>query len=530
MKWSDGEVADATDVAFTYNYILDAAKAGSPTLFTLTKVDTVTAPDAKTVVVTLTDPSSLILGAYVPILPEHIWKAVTFEQANNEFQNDVPVVGTGPFQAIEWEKGQFTRFKRNEFYWGKKPAIEEVQMIYFANQDAMDQALQRGTLQAARSILPTQFAQIDADPNIVAVNGSTNGWDQLAFNGYDGKGKEGIGGSTPALRDPAFRDALGWAVDRDLLVKQTLSGLGEPGTTAVPPVLGKWHYTPTADELRTFDPEKAKAKLDAAGYVDSNGDGNREDKDGKEFALEIITPNTYSYYSASANIIAEWYGNVGVKTTVQVIDKDTVTEKVTPPEAGGKADFDIELWGWGGSPDPDYLLSIFTTDQIGVWSDSFYSNPEYDQLYLDQQVAPTEADRKVIIDKMQQLLYRDAPYDIIFYSGELQAYRTDTWHGYTVQPRQGGTPFFTFGVENYLNLQPGPEPAPTPEATPQASAGASSSAGAATPSPSAGTTPEDAGSSSSMPILIGVVALIAVIAIGMIAMRGRRAKDDADEE
>lgn len=528
IKWSDGQPAGAKDVAFTYNYILDSLETDNPiSLFTLTKVTKVEAPDDTTVVITLSDPSSLILGAYIPILPEHIWKDVTFEQANNEFANDPPVVGTGPFQAIEWQKGQFTRFKRNENYWGKKPAIEEVQLIYFANQDAMDQALQKGDIQALRQVLPTQFKQLDDDPNIVGVDGRSplTGWDQLAYNLYDSKGAAGVGASTSAVRDPAFRDALGYAIDKELLVKQPLFGFGDPGSTVIPPALPAWHYEPSATEMRRFDLEEAKRRLDAANYKDSNGDGFREDHEGKEINLNLVTPSSQAYYAQTANLIADWWKQIGIKMTPQVLEKDTVTSMVTPPEADGKANFDIELWGWSGTADPDFELSIFTTDQIGGWSDSFYSNPEFDQLYLDQQVAPTQAERKAITDKMQQILYKDAPYDVLYYSSELQAYRTDNWHNYLLQPRQGGTPFFALGVEAYLNLQPGPEPTPAPPApSGSVAVGGSPAASPATPAP----TPT---SGSNTPLLIGgVVLLIAILAIGMVAMRGRRAQRGEEED
>jgi peptide/nickel transport system substrate-binding protein len=529
MQWSDGQPATAKDVAFTYNYILGSLKTADPlTLFTLTKVTTVVAPDDATVVVTLSDPSSLILGAYIPILPEHIWKKITPKQANADFTNPVPVVGTGPFQAVEWQKGQFTRFVRNPHYWGKKPAIDEVQLIYFANQDAMDQALTKGAIDAARQILTTQFKKIDADPNIVGVNGRSplTGFDQLAYNLYDAKGKPGIGASTSAVRDPAFRDALGYAIGKDLLVKQPLFGFGDPGTTVIPPALPAWHYEPSATEKRRFDLEEARRRLDAAGYKDSNGNGFREDHQGKEINLNLVTPSSQAYYAQSANLIADWWKQIGIKMTPQVLEKDTVTSMVTPPEAGGKANFDIELWGWAGTADPDFLLQIFTTDQIGGWSDSFYSNPTFDKLYSDQQIAPTQEARKAITDQMQAMLYKDAPYDVLYYSSELQAYRTDKWHGYTLQPRQGGTPFFALGVEDYLNLQPGPEPTPAP-----AEASASASGGGANPSASPSSPAPSDTSSSNTPLLVGgIVLLIAVIAIGMVAMRGRRAGREQEEE
>lgn len=532
MKWSDGQPATARDVEFTYNYILDSLDTDDAlTLFTLSLVTSVKATSDTELVIELSDSSSLILGAYTPILPEHIWSKVTPKQANADFQNSPPVVGTGPFQAIEWQKGQFARFARNENYWGPKSGIDEVQMIFFANQDAMDQALIKGDLDAARQILPSQFNQIDGDANIVGVNGNSPvvGFDQIAWNLYDSKGQPGIGASTSATRDQKFRDALGYAIDKELLVRQALLGFGTPGTTAVPPALQTWHWEPPAEMLRTFNLDEAKKRLDAAGYKDSNGDGFREDLDGKEINLNLVTPSSQAYYAQSANLIADWWGQVGIKLSVQVLDKDTVTKYVTPPEADGKANFDVELWGWGGVPDPDFQLSIFTTEQIGGWSDSFYSNPEYDALYKQQQIAPTQEARKALTDKMQEILYRDAPYDVLYYSSELQAYRTDTWHGYANQPRQGGTPFFTYGVESYVNLQPGPEPSPSP-AAPSATAAGSGSPGAPTAAPSPSASPsQPASGGGGLPLIIGGVALVAVLAIGFVMMRGRRARDVEEE-
>jgi peptide/nickel transport system substrate-binding protein len=91
-------------------------------------------------------PTTLILGAYIPILPEHIWGKVTFASAATDFQTDPPVVGTGPFQVVEWKRGEFARFERNENYWGKKPYVEEVIFQFYANQDAMALAIGAGVV------------------------------------------------------------------------------------------------------------------------------------------------------------------------------------------------------------------------------------------------------------------------------------------------------------------------------------------------------------------------------------------------
>ncbi len=551
MKWSDGEPADASDAAFTFQYLLasldpaykgpwapegndlpaegETAGDGSADnplslfgdfLVSTVELQTVELVDATTVKMTTAFPTSLLLGSYIPVLPEHIWSKVTFASAATDFQTDPqPVVGTGPFQTVEWKRGEFARFERNPNYWGKAPYVEEVIFQFYTNQDAMAQALKAGEVDYIRGVLPEQFASVDAEDDIVGVKGKGTGWTQLAFNTY-GKDIDGGGASTKALRDAKFRDALGYAIDGNALVEQVLSGHGIPGGTNVPPFLGPFHSDPATP--RTFDLEEAKRRLDAAGYVDSNGSGTREDKEGKEINLSIFYPNTNANYAKSAQFVTDWWKQIGIGASSQGFESDTLTEILYVPEAGGTAKYDVELWGWAGSADPDFLLSIFTTDSIGVWSDSNYSNPAYDELYDQQKRAATFEERKPIVDEMQNLIYDEAPYHILFYDDELHAYRTDKFEGWTLQPRDGGVSLFAYGVESYLGLvkvgstaTPSPDPAPT-------AAGGSPSASAA---PAPGQT-----TSSSAPLLLGIVAIVALLAVGLVAMRrGRTPKVEDDE-
>ena len=159
----------------------------------------------------------------------------------------------------------------------------------------------------ATSTTPTlvnadQLKALQNEPDIKTVVGSANGWTQLAFNEYGagtGKTIKGGGPSTKALLDPAFRDALGYAVDHQALVDRVLGGFGDLGNTIVPPVLGQWHVEP--DHPRTFDIELAKQKLDAAGYkLDSSG--NRLDKEGKPITLRLYMPDSSEDYPKAAAV------------------------------------------------------------------------------------------------------------------------------------------------------------------------------------------------------------------------------------
>ena len=316
-------------------------------------------------------------------------------------------------------------------------------------------------------------------------------------------------------------------MDHKTLIDRVLQGYGDPGTTIVPPVLTQWHVEP--DHLRTFDIELAKQKLDAAGYP-LDASGKRLDKEGKVINLRMFMPDSDENYPKAAQFIADWYGQLGIKVTTQVLSSATLGEHHLPPEAGEgyTADYDIELWGWSGGVDPNGLLQVFKCDAIGSSSDSQYCNPAYDQMYDDQLAATTADARKTILAQMQNLIYDKAVYDILYYDANLEAYRTDRFAGWTKQPEANGVPLFTYSTIQYTKLTDAtavPTPAPS-----EAAASARRVRRPRSPRlrPSASSTPTsnggDAGSTG--PLLAGVAALVAVVAVGLVcvqppAQRGR---------
>ena len=397
----------------------------------------------------------------------------------------------------------------------------------------MVQALKAGEIDYARDPNADQLKALQNQPNVKTVVGSANGWTQLAFNGYgasNGKTIKGGGPSTKALLDPAFRDALGYAVDKKVLVDRVLGGFGDVGNTIVPPVLGQWHVEP--DHPRTFDIELAKQKLDAAGYkLDSQG--RRLDKEGKPISLRLFMPDTNDSDPKVAQFIKDWYGQLGVKVTTQVRDSATLGNIVLPPEAGKDytANYDIELWGWAGNPDPNALLQIFRCDAIGSSSDSQYCNPAFDKMYDSQNAAATADARKTILAQMQNLIYDQAVYDILYYDANLAAYRTDHFGGWQNQPLANGTPLFTYGTLQYTLLTDATAvPSPTPVITTAPGASPTPVASAA-PSATGGTTAPAGGTGDNTVLYVVILVAVLVVAGGvlMVVMRRRRATP-GDEE
>jgi peptide/nickel transport system substrate-binding protein len=379
----------------------------------------------------------------------------------------------------------------------------------------MAAALRQGEIDYARDVAADDFAGLDEDPDIVGVQGTASGFTHLAFNTY-AKPIDGGGASTSAVRDPAFRDALGYALDLDAIVDVAVDGHATPGTTLIPPAVVPFHSEPT--HPRRFDADEARARLEAAGYRDTDGDGVREDLDGKPIDLRLVYPTSDHRFASAALAVAGRWDAVGVGVTPKGLEPDPLEELLYTPEAGGTAEYDVELWSWTGSPDPDFLLSLLTTAEIGGYSDSNYADPAYDTLFAAQRHATTLEERQDVVRRMLDLAYDEAPYLILFYDDELHAHRIDRFGPWTTQPRDGGVSLFTAGVEGYLDLvpaatlaTPSPPPSPTVAASP-------------VPSPSAPAT----GAGAALALtertlgLAGALLAVSAVTFAMIARRMRR--------
>ena len=527
MRWSDGTPATSADALYTFQLILDATERSNASeegfylgagylegYHTNAGVIAASAPDPQTLVVETEFASQLLLQAYVPILPKHIWSEYSLDEIGSAegaepFLNEPPVVGTGPYVAVEWKPGEFIRFARNPEYWGERGAADEVILLTFESADTMVQALKTGGVDYVRGIQPEQFEALQSEPDIAVVEGISNGYSEIAFNTYSRGAIPGGGASTTALQDPAFRDALAWAVDQERLVEVTLGGHGAPGDTNVPPYHTRWHVTP--DRPRTFDLEEAKRRLDAAGYP-LDGEGRRLDNEGKPIVLRVTWPDSEAEHAIDAQLIQEWWSSIGVGVDAYVTEEGKLLEDLLPPEGGGLANFDIELWGWVGDPDPTSLLNVLRSEEIGSFSDSFWENDRYDELFLLQRAEADEATRLGYIAEMQNLFYDEAPYIILYYDAELHAYRTDKFDGWSLQPSEGGTPLFGYGSIGYTKLtDANAEPTPGPTATTGPSA-------EPTPAPSGdgGT-----GGTDQSTLVVAVVVLVGIGAVAIFLLRRR---------
>ena len=90
-----------------------------------------------------------MLNMWVYIVPEHIWGRDPRQAAQGSYQNNPPIVGSGPFQLAQYKKDQYAVMTANKSYWGGAPKIDEVDFAYYQSADTMVQEMKSGSLQGA---------------------------------------------------------------------------------------------------------------------------------------------------------------------------------------------------------------------------------------------------------------------------------------------------------------------------------------------------------------------------------------------
>lgn len=395
VTFHDGSALKASDVAFSLNRIKDPALA-SPRSGDFEVVESVTAPDDSTVVITLTSPFSPLLSKLAQSLNVIVSEAVA--NANNNDLNNV-VVGTGPFTFVEYVPQTKLELAKNPNFWGtdadgnQLPYLDGIIFQFYPEPTARTTAIQTGNADWIEYVPAADVEILRADSNLQVIGGLSNNFRTIYLNV-----------TRPPFDNKLVRQALSYAIDEQAIVDVALFGTGGVAATGTTVPVGQF-YAIESSPYNGRDVERAKELLTEAGFADG-------------FEFDLYVTSTYDFLRTPAEIIQSNLAEIGVTVNIVAEDWNVYLPKVL------EHDFTATILGESGQSDPDdFLYDVFRTE--GGGNLGLYSNPELDAL-LDQgrQVADQE-ERKAIYLQAQELILDEAPQIFLFHSAQYEALRSN---------------------------------------------------------------------------------------------------------
>ncbi len=389
----NGEVVDANDVAFSFERGVDpevGATGTVPWIFGNIKFDRAEVVDNQTVRIHTTDPvpdlPSFLKEMF--IVPQDYYAATPLEELA------IKPVGTGPFKFVEWQKGNQITVEANEDYWGGAPDIQQVIWRPVPEAASRIAELNTGAADIIVNVPPDLQGQIDSQfGRVETVEGLRRIFIGFVFYGHE------------AIKDKQVRQALNYGVDFQKIIDGLLNGNGRrTGTFANPP-----DQAPTV-EAYPYDPDKAQALLQEAGYEDRDGDGVVESPDGNPMKLVLQSPNgRYVQDLALSQAIAGELKNIGVEVEVQPMEWSTFAGQLGSSTLEG----DMYFLGAGTGFNCQGDLSDWYSGS--GWAPGKWNDPTFDAMF-DELISTVEPQkRQELCYELQEYMYDEVPLMFLYF-------------------------------------------------------------------------------------------------------------------
>lgn len=313
-------------------------------------------------------------------------------------------VGTGPFKVTKVIPGESVELVRNEEYWKGKPYLEKIIV------KVIDSSLTTGELKNSTVDMtpfhPTVLPEVEALENVEIIRYPGLSYYYVGFKlgKYDGKK---VNMNIEKYQNTKLRQAMLYAINREEWVAAFFSGLGKPINRPLP--TAHWIAADNAEMpvQYEFDVEKAKSLLDESGYKDSDGDGFREDPNGKEFVVNFSHYATGNpTFEARAKALTQYWEEIGLKTKLQMVDVNLYYDQLEKDDPS----LEVFFGGWGTGTDPD-PLPLWGDDT--VWNYPRWVNEDAQQLLedaVDISVVGTDTEkRKQLYADWQKIFNEEVP-------------------------------------------------------------------------------------------------------------------------
>lgn len=392
--WSDGTPITAEDVAYTalrltspvinntamMYYVFEGVGDDGFVEAGADSVDGIQVIDDKTIQFTTKDSMSLTTfensyARYLLTLPKHVIEKYTEEELSTAEWFNQPDVVSGPFYVTEFDVDHYISYKANPDYWKGAPKIDKLN-IKIVDGSQLYAGLQSGEIditQHTMSVIPPEdYASVEALDNVDVVYGSpvTN---QSMFI------------QTANVPDVRVRQAMLYAINRDQLLSELLDGHGE----VVDGFLSS--ASPFYDDSIThvtYDPEKAKALLEEAGW------------DGSQTLRFYVNSGDSAFVNAATVMVAQWAA-VGIKAEVQTVDFATLMS------VAGTRDYDILAVQYTYAPVDPYPDVAWLLGGEGSWTG--YGDDEVNKALTSTQLTSDVDEIKGLYSIVDKKVQEDVP-------------------------------------------------------------------------------------------------------------------------
>ena len=398
VRWHDGAPFTARDVKFTLDQIISptsgsrlrsdfAAVVGTDIIDSLTVRIRLQAPFA---------PLLTLLGYNAGMLPEHLLRGGKLP-GFTAFNRSAPV-GTGPFKLEKATPGASVTLVRHDAYYGTRPGFGRIVFKVVPDINAQVAQLRAGELDLI-TIEPANLGSVQGVDGVRVLEVPVVQHWYVGFNA-----------AKPMFASAAVRRALGYAVNRDAIVKGVLKGYGDlPGGT-IPVALRDFHDA--AAPRAPYAPDSATALLVSAGWS-TGADGKLHDARGAPFTFELLVDKGNPTREQSALAVQQDLARIGVTATIRTMEFAALVRDHLLP---GK--YEATMIWWTTPPDPDQF-SFYHTGQDN--NNVRYSNRTADSLLALGRATADSGRRREIYLAFQAVERDDPPVMVLFYPREIQA-------------------------------------------------------------------------------------------------------------
>jgi len=393
-EWSDGKPVSADDIIFTIQTIQNS-DYGSSLRINWQGVEVEKAGDYAVIFKLKNKYAQFLNNLTVKILPKHLWqdiKPINFALS----ELNIKPIASGPFKFKKLKKDKLGAIRSyeleaNKNFYDGRPYIDNIEFKFYASEDAMIDAHNKGEIGAMSFVSPKNIKKIKFKQRLSIQKINMPRYFAVFFNQNQSK----------LLSDKNVRLALAYGTDKNDLIKQVLD---DNGITVDSPLVGGALDISDSVTKYSYDPDNAKKMLSTAGWTNADEHGILSKKDGSDRLSVKITTSTWPELAEVANILKEQWSKIGVEVNTEVLP---ITELQQTIKDRG---YQTLLFGeiLNIDPDPFSLWHSSQKREPGL-NLALYDNKAADTLLEDARQTLNPLERAKKYDDFQKLVAEDIP-------------------------------------------------------------------------------------------------------------------------